>query len=214
MYLVTGERLCLWTANWQWMVWSYLDGAWQGGNPSPLICWTCVLCPNKGECRLIPYLHRSPTTSRCDPWIKTKAKKVGTQVIQVSFSPVAHDACTPVGSNDCFDRAPCRDNRRRRMPSNLPAAYHASTDCSLALKDLILADKPLFVQGVVIVVYKQGDWDNWCDSWSSRLGVLWLSWRCHRDGVSLLPTLPHLAAASENPCEGRMHPWLCFRCAV
>lgn len=111
----------------------------------------------------------SPITSHCDPWIKTKAK-VGRQVraspscallIQVSCSPVAHDACTPVGSKDCFDRALCKDNRRRRrrrrMTSNLFAAYHASTDCSFAVKDLILADKPLFVQDVVTVVYKLGD---------------------------------------------------------
>lgn len=65
-----------------------------------------------------------------------------------------------MGSNDCFDRALRRDNRtrrRKRKPSNFLAAYHASTDCSSALKDLILADKPLFVQDVVIVVYKQDD---------------------------------------------------------
>lgn len=37
------------------------------------------------------------------------------------------------------------------------AAHHASVSCTFALKDLILADKPLFIQDVAIPVYKWGD---------------------------------------------------------
>lgn len=175
MFLVTGESLCLWNANWQWIVWSYLSGAWKRCNTSPLILLMCVqIKENVGW-----FFHGSPITSHCNPWIKTDAKRVRSCVRSPSFPPTwgfflpfgTQCLYSQWGTNVRFGK-PLRKNSKTGRAQHLACSTPCKASCSFALKDLIFADKPLIVQDVVILVYKWGDWDGCYDSWTSKPSAL------------------------------------------
>lgn len=156
--------------------------------------------------------------SHCDPWIKAEAKRIGGQIrpSPSSFLPIwgfflpfgTQCLHSQWGSNDHFDKALNKASRRGR-PSTLLAAHRASSSCSFVWTDLILAHKPLFIQDVVILFCKWGNWVGWLLDLKAQFLAALLKASSRLIALTVhLPTSCSTLWVMKTCCEEKLHPWL------